>query len=211
MYRQYLRERENMSSGRKLKVLLILGSIRDGRQGLRVAKFMRRKLEERNFDVKFFDPVEMKFPLITQPVHFYGPERKGAPAILVENEKFVKDADAYVIVSAEYNHNVPPALTNLLDAFPCSAYSYKPSGLVCYSMGQFGGMRAAMALRAITGELGCLSVSNIFGIPTVQNAFDEEGNPKNDHMESGAKKMLDQLEWMATAMKNHREKVGVPS
>lgn len=153
----------------------------------------------------------MKFPLITQPVHFYGPERKGAPAILVENEKFVKDADAYVIVSAEYNHNVPPALTNLLDAFPCSAYSYKPSGLVCYSMGQFGGMRAAMALRAITGELGCLSVSNIFGIPTVQNAFDEEGNPKNDHMESGAKKMLDQLEWMATAMKNHREKVGVPS
>lgn len=83
------------------------------------------------------DPVEMKFPLITQPVHFYGPERKGAPAILVENEKFVKDADAYVIVSAEYNHNVPPALTNLLDAFPCSAYSYKPSGLVCYSMGQY--------------------------------------------------------------------------
>lgn len=77
--------------------------------------------------------------------------------------------------------------------------------------GPFGGMRAAMALRAITGELGCLSVSNIFGIPTVQNAFDEEGNPKNDHMESGAKKMLDQLEWMATAMKNHREKVGVPS
>lgn len=77
--------------------------------------------------------------------------------------------------------------------------------------GPFGGMRAAMALRAITGELGCLSVSNIFGIPTVQNAFDEEGNPQNDHMESGAKKMLDQLEWMATAMKNHREKVGVPS
>ena len=55
MYRQYLRQREaKMASGGKLKVLLILGSIRDGRQGLRVAKFMRRKLEERNFDVKFF-------------------------------------------------------------------------------------------------------------------------------------------------------------
>lgn len=90
-----------------------------------------------DIEILFTDPVEMKFPLITQPVHFYGPERKGAPAILVENEKFVKDADAYVIVSAEYNHNVPPALTNLLDAFPCSAYSYKPSGLVCYSMGQY--------------------------------------------------------------------------
>lgn len=77
--------------------------------------------------------------------------------------------------------------------------------------GPYGGMRAAMALRAITGELGCLSVSNIFGIPTVQHAFDEEGNPQNDHMESGAKKMLDQLEWMAHAMKNHRDKAGTPS
>ncbi|XP_062573084.1 quinone reductase-like [Saccostrea cucullata] len=195
----------------KLKVLLVLGTIRDGRQGLRVAKFIRRKLEERNFDVTFFDPLEMNFPMITQPVHFYGPERKGAPEILLENEKHVKEADAYVIVSAEYNHNIPPALTNLLDAFPCSAYSFKPSGLVTYSMGQFGGMRAAMALRTLTGELGCLSVSNIFGIPTVQKAFDAEGNPQNDHMESGAKKMLDQLEWMAWAMKNHRDKVGVPS
>ncbi|XP_061176950.1 quinone reductase-like [Saccostrea echinata] len=195
----------------KLKVLLILGSIRDGRQGLRVVKFMRRKLEERNFDVTLFDPLEMNFPMVTQPVHFYGPERKKAPKILVENEKYVKEADAYVIVSAEYNHNVPPALTNLLDAFPGSAYSFKPSGLVTYSQGQFGGMRAAMALRAITGELGCLSVSNIFGIPTVQHAFDPEGNPQNSHMESGAKKMLDQLEWMAKAMKNHRDKFGVPS
>ncbi|XP_055996532.1 quinone reductase-like [Ostrea edulis] len=217
MYKQYIRnltvqnEKAEMASSGKLKVLLILGSIRDGRQGLRVAKFMRRKLVERNFDVKFFDPVEMNFPMVTKPVHFFGPERTNAPKILVENEKFVKEADAYVLVSAEYNHNVPPALTNLLDAFPGSAYAYKPSGLVCYSMGPFGGMRAAMALRAITGELGCLSVSNIFGIPTVQHAFDEEGNPKNDHMESGAKKMLDQLEWMAHAMKNHRDKVGLPS
>lgn len=85
--------------------------------------------------VSITDPVEMNFPMVTKPVHFFGPERTNAPKILVENEKFVKEADAYVLVSAEYNHNVPPALTNLLDAFPGSAYAYKPSGLVCYSMG----------------------------------------------------------------------------
>jgi NAD(P)H-dependent FMN reductase len=78
----------------------------------------------------------MNLPLVTQPVHFYRQKEK-APKILVESEKHVREADAYVIVSAEYNHNVPPALTNLLDAFPGSAYAYKPSGLVCYSMGLY--------------------------------------------------------------------------
>jgi hypothetical protein len=60
MYKRYLRnlaaqnEQAKMANAGKLKVLLILGSIREGRQGLRVAKFMRRKLEDRNFEVKFF-------------------------------------------------------------------------------------------------------------------------------------------------------------
>ena len=71
-------------------------------------------------------------------------------------------------------------------------------------------MRAAMQLRALTGELGCLSVSNIFGIPHVGDAIDPSGNPLNPHMESGAKKLIQQLDWHAHAMKNHRETVGVP-
>ena len=71
-------------------------------------------------------------------------------------------------------------------------------------------MRAAMQLRPMLSELGTLSVSNIFGIPKVQNSFDEEGNPTDDHMVSGAKKLLDQLDWYAVAMKNHRDTVGVP-
>lgn len=77
--------------------------------------------------------------------------------------------------------------------------------------GIYGGMRAAIQLRSLTAEIGCLSVSNIFGIPGVTKAIDENGKPLNDHMEKGAAKMLGQLEWHAHAMKNHREKFGVPS
>ena len=68
-----------------------------------------------------------------------------------------------------------------------------------------------MHLRCMTAEIGCLSVSNIFGIPKVHEAIDENGKPQNDHMEKGAKKMVDQLDWMAQAMKNQRDTVGVPS
>ena len=48
--------------------------------------------------------------------------------------------------------------------------------------GIYGGMRAAMQLRAMLGEMGCISVSNIFGIPQVNKALDESGKPLNDHM-----------------------------
>ena len=49
--------------------------------------------------------------------------------------------------------------------------------------GIYGGMRAAMQLRCMLGEIGCNSVSNIFGIPQVHKALSEEGKPLDSHME----------------------------
>ena len=67
-----------------------------------------------------------------------------------------------------------------------------------------------MQLRAFLAEIGCISVKNIFGIPKVQEAIDEEGVPKNDYMLKGAKKLITELDWMAHAMKNQRDSVGIP-
>jgi len=77
--------------------------------------------------------------------------------------------------------------------------------------GPFGGMRAAMQLRCMLGELGCISVSNIFGIPAVQDALDSDGQPLNDRLIGGAKRLISQLDWHATAMKNHRAAHGIPT
>ena len=72
-------------------------------------------------------------------------------------------------------------------------------------------MRAAMQLRCLLGELGCISVSNIFGIPTVQKSLDPEGQPLDDRLIAGAKRLISQLDWHAHAMKNHRDSHGVPT
>lgn len=132
-----------------------------------------------------------------------------APQLLRDAGQKIKDADAYLIVSAEYNHAIPPALSNMMDHFPCSSYAFRPSGIVCYSPGIYGGMRVAMQLRAFLGELGCISVSNIFGIPEAHKALDENGVPQDDRLERNAQKLIDQLSWNAHAMKNHRDKFGV--
>ncbi|KAK7091433.1 NADH-dependent flavin reductase subunit 1-like [Littorina saxatilis] len=205
MYRNY---REQKMASSKLKIVMFLGTVREGRLGPRVTKFIQAQLQSK-YDITLFDPQEIDLPLMKKPLHFYK-DRSQAPEMLVNCEKKLKEADAFILVTAEYNHSVPPALSNLLDHFGSSLYSYKPSGIVCYSPGPYGGMRAAMQLRCLLSELGTLSVSNIFGIPEIMKAIDEDGKPLNDRMVSGLNRMMTQLDWHAHSMKNHRDQFGLP-
>ena len=62
-------------------------------------------------------------------------------------QQIIKDADCYLIVSPEYNHTIPPALSSVMGHFGGSLYKCKPSGIVTYSPSPFAGMRAAMAIQ----------------------------------------------------------------
>lgn len=157
----------------------------------------------------FPDPEQLDLPLLKKPIHFYK-DRTQAPKVLQDTVKVIEAADAFVTITAEYNHSMPPALTNMLDHFPISAYKYRPAGIVCYSAGSFGGVRAAMQARMIHGELGTPTVQSLFAIPKVQHALSPEGEPLNDHMDSGAEKLIKELSWYAQALKNHRDTVGLP-
>lgn len=95
-----------------------------------------------------------------------------------------------------------------------NAYAHKPCAIAVYSAGPFGGVRAAMQLRALTGEIGTLSVPAIFAAPVVQNSLDEQGKPVGETGASLVKQavnMLNQLEWHAEATKSHRAKKGAPA
>jgi NAD(P)H-dependent FMN reductase len=113
-----------------------------------------------------------------------------------------------VIVSGEYNNGIPPALKNLLDYF-LEEYFWRPSAIVCYSAGAFGGVRAAIQLRAMLCELGTPSIPSLLPIPAVQDAFDDEGQPKDESYHRRAGRFLDELEWYAHALKAARQG-GVP-
>ena len=120
----------------------------------------------------------------------------------------IRAADAFIIVSGEYNHSIPPALSNLLDHF-LEEYFWRPSGIVCYSAGGFGGVRAAMQFRAMLCELGTPSIPSLLPVPSVQDAFDDEGRPHDDGYHKRAARFLDELEWYANALKAARAG-GVP-
>jgi NAD(P)H-dependent FMN reductase len=116
--------------------------------------------------------------------------------------------DGFCIVSAEYNHSAPPGLTNLIDYF-LEEYYWRPSAIVSYSQTAFGGMRAAMQLRALLAETGMPSIPSIQPIPSVQTALSSEGAALTQHLAERSGSFFDEFDWYMRAMKAEREK-GVP-
>ena len=159
--------------------LIFIGSERQSapphpaRLGERVAKACAQRLSAHNAPNAFVDPLEIVLPTPFKP-HFSYAKGK-APQALEGLARQIEDADGYVMVSPEYNHSMSPALAHLLNHFGSSLFSYKPSAIVTYSAGQWGGVRAAVNMRTYLAELGCLPVSAMIHIPKAQEVFDESG------------------------------------
>lgn len=186
-----------------LNTAVVYGSARQSRQGIKVARFIVRQLEARRHNVNLIDSEEQKLPLLDR---MYKEFDKGeAPETMENIAEIFRNADGFIIVSGEYNHSVPAALKNLLDHFQ-KEYLYKPSGLVTYSAGPFGGVRALINLRGIMAELGAPSIPSAFPISKVQTSFDDEGNAKDTSYDQRVGKFLDEYEWYADALKCAREK-----
>lgn len=184
-----------------LNVPVILGSVRRDRIGIRVARFAVAVLQDRGHAVTLVDPLEHPLPLLDRMYKEYKPGQ--APDVLERLATIIKAADAYVIVSAEYNHSIPPALSNLLDHF-LEEYFFKPSAIVCYSAGGFGGVRAAMQLRAMLAEMGMSSIPSILPFPKAQEMLDADGRPTGDRPGKSAARFFDEFEWYANALKAAR-------
>jgi NAD(P)H-dependent FMN reductase len=185
-----------------LRIAVIYGSVREKRQGIKAARFVVRHLEARGYDVTLVDAAAHNLPLLDRMYKEYGPGE--APAEMQRVAGILDAADGFVIVSGEYNHSIPPALKNLLDHFQ-REYLYKPSGIVTYSGGPFGGVRGLVNLRGILAELGTPSIPSAFPISRVQNAFDEDGNALDSAYDERIGKFLDEFEWYAVALKRARE------
>lgn len=185
-----------------LKIVVFYGSARSERQGIRAARFIVTQCRERGHKVSLIEPTTFPLPLLDKMYKEYEPDK--APENLRKMAALIIPADAYIVVSGEYNHTLPPGLSNLLDHF-LEEYFWKPSAIVCYSAGSFGGVRAAITLRAMLAEMGMSSIPSLLPVPKVQSAFDEQGKPSDDAWYQRAEKFLTELEWYATALKAARE------
>ena len=181
-----------------LAIAVLLGSVRRDRMGSRAAQLVIRELERRGHMVQLVDPLELQLPLLDR---MYKEHPKGeAPETLERLAEIYRRADGFLVVSGEYNHGIPPALKNLLDHF-LEEYFFRPSGIVCYSAGAFGGVRAAMQLRMSLAEMGMPSVPSLLPIPRIAEALDADGAPAEERLTRSRDRFLDEFLWYAQALK----------
>ena len=194
-----------------LNTVVILGSTRAKRIGGTVGAYLETKLVQRGHTVTVLDPRTNHdgfFMQLMEKAHFHYKSDEDAPPALEQTASVLRAADAIVVCTPEFNHTIAPGLTNLMNYFGASVYANKPSGIATYSAGMWGGARCGVALRAYLSELGCLPVSATMQLSGAwkPDTFGDDGLLNEDAM--GAKlcdRMLDQLEWHAHAMRNHRE------
>ncbi len=212
-----------------LKTVVFLGSSKNvippwggpSRLGDRVLKYVTSTLADResklgedtvSHSVTVFDPIDVFGP--GGPLEHSGAELK-SPTFFqkemsektAEMKETLLAADSYICVTPEYNHGVPPALQSMVSHFGGSVYKMKPSAIITYSGGPWGGTRCSMALQPILHELGCLPVSKMAAYPGASELMAEDGtwNDENHRMKKQLPDVLVQLEWMAVAMKRQRE------
>ena len=190
-----------MSSSEPLKIAVIYGSVRKARQGIKAARFIINKVGQRGHEATLIDALEYPLPLLDRMYKEF--EDGTAPAAMHSVGKILNAADGFLIVSAEYNHSIPAALKNLLDHYQ-SEYLYKPSGIVTYSAGPFGGVRGLSNLRAILAELGTPSIPSALPVSQIHSAFDNNGNALEEAYEERVIKFLDEFEWYTQALRRAR-------
>ena len=180
-------------------IAVFVGSVRSDRIGIRVARWVERKLRARNHSVFFIDPMELDLPLLDRMYK----EMDNPSEKLKDLENKIKDAEGYVPVTPEYNRNTSSALKNTLDYF-LEEYYFKPSAIVSYSPGMFGGINAAQQLRLIFAELGATSIPSSLAIPKVHKVIDENGILIDETYDKRFDRFLDEFEWYIKALASQR-------
>ncbi|MGH9929948.1 MAG: NADPH-dependent FMN reductase [Pyrinomonadaceae bacterium] len=183
----------------KLFLPVLLGTNRKQRNSVHPARWLVSEMEKREeIQTTLFDVGEFALP-----PDDYGP---GLKDLFPQWRDAIIRADGLVIVAPEYNHGYSGSLKAVIDLL-LREYVHKAVAFVGVSAGPWGGTRVIEAMVPMVRELGLAASFSDLNFPKVQNTFDAEGKLLDPAYEKRAKDFLDELVWMATALKWGRENV----
>ena len=184
----------------KLKFAIIYGSTRKKRIGIRFVKYLYSQIKKNNSSPYIIDPLENKLPLLDKRYEDF--PKKNIPGAVKTIQKILMKCDAFIIVSAEYNHMPPPALINLLNYY-YKEFDRKPSCICSYSVGDFAGVRVQSPLRSLMAQLGSPPIKYGMFQPKLLKSLNEKGIP-SDYKDAEVRFNLffKELLWYASALKN---------
>jgi len=157
----------------KIVVAVLAGTTRARRESIKAAHYVADFAgRQPNVEVIFVDPKDFNFP-------GDGNDPEGKDPRYTE---IVGKADAFFIITPEYNHSFPGSLKRMLDS-ELALYNHKPVAFAGASNGNWGGVRAVESLLTAVRETGLVALSWDVYFPYVQNIFNEDGSIKDEHRE----------------------------
>lgn len=183
-----------------LTIAVLGGTTREQRESIKAARYVAgfgAKLP--GVEIIFVDPKEFNFPGDGND-----PEGKDP-----RYSEITARADAFFIVTPEYNHSFPGSLKRMLDS-ELANYNHKPVAIAGASNGNWGGVRAVEQLCLAIRELGLVVMSWDVYFPRVQDTFDDDGviMPEfAERYEGNLTKLYNELIWFARLLKQGREQL----
>lgn len=178
-----------------MKIAIILGSVRMGRQTHKAAYYLKQKLSDRNIAIDLIDLAKEPLPVLKERVGRHPEPPENVSAI----SKRLHQADALILVTPEYHGSISGALKNALDYY-WSEFQKKPIGVATTSAGKFGGISASKHLQEIILSLGAYPMPLKWLVPRIHNSFDDKYTPQDDHIIESSEHFLDEFLWFADAI-----------
>lgn len=192
------------------RILVLYGSYRSDRMGIRLARFVVEGLRARGDGVELIDAKEVNLPMLDR---MYKEHRKGeAPAKLEALAGKIREADGFVFITGEYNWGMQPGLKNLTDHF-LEEWFWRPAAIASYSAGRIAGARAALIWHGTLSEMGMVVVSSTISVGPIAQTLSEDGKPIGDSGNALARsfpRFADDLTWWVEAAKAQRARKKPP-
>ena len=192
------------------RILVLYGSYRFDRMGIRLADFLVAGLRDRGNDTELIDAKAVGLPILERMYKEY--PRGTAPAAMEELAKKIRAADGFVFVTGEYNWGMQPGLKNLTDHF-LEEWYWRPAAIASYSAGRLSGARAATAWHGTLSEMGMVVISSTLAVGPISQSISAEGKPVGEagkQLEHAFPRFADDLTWWIGAAKAQRARKPPP-
>ncbi|HUN71629.1 MAG TPA: NAD(P)H-dependent oxidoreductase [Steroidobacteraceae bacterium] len=192
------------------RVLVLYGSYRSDRRGIRLADYLVRRLQARGSDVELIDAKEIGLPMLDRMFKEYPPG--GAPETLTRLAAKIRAADAFLFVVGEYNWGVQPGLKNLTDHF-LEEWFWRPAAIASYSGGRLAGTRSSYAWHNTLAEMGMVVISSTLTVGPINSTLNEAGEPTGEAgaaLERAFGPFADDLAWWTEAASAQRQRKAPP-
>ena len=186
------------------RILVLYGSYRSDRMGIRLADFIVAGLKARGADAELIDAKAIGLPMLDRMFKEY--PRGSAPEALETLARKIRAADAFIFVTGEYNWGVQPGLKNLTDHF-LEEWFWRPAAIASYSAGRIAGARSSLVWHGTLSEMGMVVVSSTLAVGPIGQALTAAGKPVGEagqQLERAFVRFADDLAWWTEAARTQR-------